>query len=800
MTMHNIKHYLLLIHFSLLAMVSGQELVQTIHGTVIDKGNQMTLPGASIVVQNGDYRDGVTTDIDGFFKIQNVPIGRVNLEISFIGYESMFYSNVDLSSAKELILHVQLEESVESLGELVLTAKQEKERTQNEMITVSARTFSIEESQRFAGARNDVSRMAANYAGIQSANDAVNDIVIRGNSPNGVLWRLEGIDIPNPNHFGDGGATGGPVSILNNNVLSNSDFLTSAFPAEYGNALSGVFDLSMRSGNTENHEFIGQMGLNGLEFGAEGPISKKNRSSYLINYRYSTLGIMQDMGIDFGTGTATPAYQDISFKLNIPTKKYGLFQVFGLGGKSDISFMDSEKTEDDEDLYDDGTLKDVIAKSHSGVVGISNKFLINSTTYTKLTLAASTINNNNLVDSVSHITKEPFDWYKGDLTRTTYTASAFLHKKLSRKNNFRIGAIIKDMHFDMVDSTYLTHLDVFKTLTDYNGNTQLIQPYAQWVYKPTNRLTFNTGLHMQYFQLNKSKSVEPRFGMRYALDEKQSISAGYGLHSMIAPINLYFSQVRLDDGTHTTPNTSLDFVKSNHFIIGYDRSLGDKLRLKAEVYYQDIYDAIVEKEASSFSLLNQTSFGDLPPDQLTNGGKGKNYGIELTLEKFMDKGLYFLVTTSIYDSKYEGSDGVEHSTAFDSKYVFNGLIGKEFQLQTKKGKGKSKQKIISVDAKITSAGGKRYSPALLDESIIKGEIVRDEDKAFSQQFSNYFRADFRIAYKTSTSKISQEWALDIQNISNHTNPLNQILNLNTEEIQTINQLGLFPVLQYRIIF
>lgn len=798
--MRAIKQLFFIICLGIFGNSYAQNLSQNIHGSVLDKNNQMGLPGASIIVTNGNFRDGVITDNDGFYKIKEVPVGRVNIEISFMGYNTAYFNNIELSSAKELIIHAQLEENVESLDEIVLTAKEDKTRTQNEMITVSARTFSIEESQRFAGARNDVSRMAANYAGIQSSNDAVNDIVIRGNSPNGLLWRLEGIDIPNPNHFGEGGATGGPVSILNNNVLSNSDFLTSAFPAEYGNALSGVFDLSMRSGNTEKHEFIGQMGLNGLEFGAEGPISKENKSSYLINYRYSTLGIMQDMGIDFGTGTAVPAYQDITFKLQIPTKKFGKFEIFGLGGKSDIAFKDSEKDEDDEDLYDDGTLKDVTAKSHMAVVGLSNKYLINSSTYSKITFALTTINNNNIVDSVSHITKEPFDFYKGDLTRTTFTTSVYLHKKLSKKNSLRLGAFVKDMHFDMVDSVYETHLDRFRTTTDYNGSTQLYQPYVQWVYRPSNRLTFNTGVHAQYLSLNESSSIEPRFGMRYSLDENQSISAGYGLHSMLPPINLYFSQVRLANGDHITPNTQLDFVKSNHFILGYDRSLGDKMRFKAELYYQQISDAIVEQTPSSFSLLNQTSFGDLPPDYLKNGGKGTNYGLELTLEKFMDKGLYFLITTSLFDSKYQGSDGIEYSTAFDSKYVFNALVGKEFILPNKKENTKLKQRLISIDAKVTSAGGKRYSPALIQESIDKGEIVRDETRAFTEQFSNYFRADLRIAYKISNSKISQEWALDIQNISNHENPLNQILDLNKSEIKTINQLGIFPILQYRIIF
>jgi hypothetical protein len=148
--------------------------------------------------------------------------------------------------------------------------------------------------------------MASNFAGVSGANDARNDIIIRGNSPSGLLWQLEGLNIPNPNHFGSLSSTGGPVSMLNNNVLDKSDFMTSAFPAQYGNALSGVFDLSLRNGNNEKYEFLGQVGFNGFELGAEGPFSKNSKSSFLINYRYSTLALFQQIGINFGTGSATP--------------------------------------------------------------------------------------------------------------------------------------------------------------------------------------------------------------------------------------------------------------------------------------------------------------------------------------------------------------------------------------------------------------------------------------------------------------------------------------------------------------
>lgn len=186
---------------------------------------------------------------------------------------------------------------------------------------MSARQLSTDEAFRYAGTRSDPSRMAQNFAGVSGTNDGRNDIIIRGNSPVGVLWRMDGIDIPNPNHFSTLGATGGPVSILNINTLKNSDFLTSAFPAQYGNALAGVFDLKLRNGNNEKNEFIGQLGFNGFEFGAEGPLNKNSKASYLVNYRYSMVAALQSIGLNFGTGSATPYYQNSTFKINIPTKK-----------------------------------------------------------------------------------------------------------------------------------------------------------------------------------------------------------------------------------------------------------------------------------------------------------------------------------------------------------------------------------------------------------------------------------------------------------------------------------------------
>lgn len=321
--------------------VNSQDYTGVIRGKIIDEDTRRPLPGVNVAVKNGGDFKGSSTDLDGNYRIENVPIGRVNMQVSFMGYNARTFSNLELTAGKELVVHVELTESVTQLEAVEVTAGEAGELN-NEAAVVSARSFSVEESMRFAGARNDVARMAGNFAGVNTANDAVNDIVVRGNSPNGILWRLEDVDIFNPNHFGGAGATGGPVSMLNNNVLRNSDFFTGAFPSMYGNANAGVFDLKMRSGNNEKHEFLGQIGFNGFELGAEGPINREKGSSYLMNYRYSALGLMDNIGFEVGTGTGVPYYQDLSFKFDFPQSKLGRVSVFGLAGKNSIEFLNSK--------------------------------------------------------------------------------------------------------------------------------------------------------------------------------------------------------------------------------------------------------------------------------------------------------------------------------------------------------------------------------------------------------------------------------------------------------------------------
>ena len=777
--------------------IQAQNLTQTIRGQVTDNQSKQNLPYVNIIVLNTTPTLGAVTDLDGYFEIKNVPIGRISIQATFIGYEPFIANNLELTSGKELILNFELQEQLIKLDEIVISADNEKMESINEMTTVSARQFSIEESQRFAGARNDVSRMAQNFAGVRGANDAVNDIIIRGNSPVGLLFRLEGMDIPNPNHFGDLGSSGGPVSLLNNNVLANSDFLTGAFPAEYGNAISGVFDLRMRNGNYNKHEFVGQVGLNGFEFGAEGPISKASKSSYLLNYRYSTLGFMSALGINFGTGTAIPYYQDITTRFNFPTEKAGTFSVFAIGGVSQIDLISSNEEDTVDNLYNNDL--DIYDRSKTGIAGISHQYLIDNSSYTKFTLAASYVMNSDLIDSISPETLDPVPYYSQNFTQTKIAGNFFYKKKFNTKHNLQIGVRFDEFLVDIIDSIYRSTIDRYITLTEYDGNTFLLQPYAQYQYRVSDKMSLNAGLHYQYLGLNGSSSLEPRAGIKYQINEKNALSFGYGLHSMMAPIATYFKTVEAGVGNYITPNDSIDFVKAHHIVLGYDLQLSPTIRMKTEVYYQHLYDVLIDKDSSSYSVLNTGSLTFGSPDYLKNSGTGRNYGAELTLEKFMDKGMYFLVTGSLYRSEYTGSDKIERESAFSGNYVTNFVGGKEFTLFPNRVGQKTKKSIV-LDTKFTLAGGQRYTPIDLEESILAGETKYDWDNAYGDQFDDYMRLDLRTAFKMDGKFATQEWAIDIQNITSRQNPLYQRFNPIEGQIDTVYQLGFFLVPQYRITF
>ena len=785
---------------SLTVSTAAQNLTQTVRGQVTDAQTKRPLKGANVVVVSTKTPTGTTTDEQGNFEITEIPVGRHTIKISYMGYSQRTMSNVEVKSGSQTVLNIKMQQRVIEEEAVEVTAENDKMETNNEMAAVSTRSFTIDESQRYAGSRNDVARMASNFAGVQGSDGSRNDIVIRGNSPLGMLWRLEGVAIPNPNHFGGFGSTGGPVSMLNNNTLAQSDFSTGAFPAQYGDAYAGVFDLQMRRGNNQEHEFLGQVGFNGFEAGLEGPIDKEKGSSYMVNYRYSTLSVFQQLGVDIGTGSAVPKYQDVNFKLHFPDADGGHLQVFGLGGINRIKFSSGSGSNNNPNLYTNNKLE-VTDQNRLGILGVEKQWLLGDETVATLTLAGTHQNNTQQRDStLNPDTDRQRTLYGQRFRRNKLFGSIKVDHRFNSQHSLEAGLKANHYRLDMVDSNYQHSTQSYRRFTDFDGNTSLIQPYMAYQFKASQDLTLNAGLHGNWLTLDNQFALEPRISAEYQ-DGRNTYTAGFGLHSQKAPLNVHFQNVRGGNGKLRQANKDLGFIKALHGVLGYERQLSEKVRLKTEAYYQDITQSIVEPTPSSYSILNFTDAGyqDRSPRNLVNGGSGTNYGLDVTLEQFMDQGFYYMLTSSIFTSQYEGSDGKQRSTAHNGNCMNNLVIGKEFELWANSGDQSTKTFLV-LDGSIAHGGGKRYTPIDVQASREQGETVYQLDKPYTKQFKDYFRSDLQLSLKVNGENVTQEFGFDIQNITDRKNPLRRNFNPSSGTVETINQTGILPVGQYRVEF
>ncbi|MBU0765558.1 MAG: TonB-dependent receptor, partial [Bacteroidetes bacterium] len=702
------------------------------------------------------------------------------------GYKTFVIPDLHLVSGKAANLVIALEESVFEISEVTVSAYAGKEAPINDRALTGARSFSIEDTRKYAGSYGDPARMAINFAGVLPARDNRNDIIIRGNSSTGLQWRIDGIEIPNPNHFGASGTTGGPVTVVNSNLLSNSDFLNGAFPAEYGNAIAGIFDLKMRTGNSENREHWFQLGWNGIELGTEGPFLKKKNSTYLISYRYSFIDLINRLGINYDEAAA---YQDISFKFNFPGTALGNWSVIGIGGKSRISIDESTKEIEEWSFSTHG--EDVENKASMGVIGFINRIYPNDRTsiYTTVSATANTVEN--IVDTFSVNSRTPFLWATENTKEIKYSANTRYKLKLSGKGNISAG-----MNYDHFVVTYHDQqyskgryiqytntddfgMDLFRTFIDYKFLSPGIEAYI--------------GLHGQYFPYNGSWSAEPRSGIKWKITEKHDLSYGSGLHSQMQPKMIYLVE-DLSGRNAGYSNRSLDFTRSLHNILGYNYLVNKNLRLKIDVYYQYLYDIPVRDPTPAYSVINfGTEYYVERKDSLQNNGKGENYGIELTFERFLNKNFYYLATVSLFRSVYTSTDSIKRNTAYNGRYAVNLLTGYDIPFH-------KKNMSLNFGINLTYAGGMPYVPYNTAATVLQGEVVYDWDKAYTVYNREYRRASFRIGIKRSRKKFSMETAIDLQYRSNYTSIYLRRIDVTTGEIVNTTKMGFYPMANMRIDF
>lgn len=815
---------------------------QTVRGVLRDKESQTVIANAKVFfegpITNPPASFEATTNTKGEFVFTEVPVGRYALAVEAKDYQIFSTNNIVVTSGKEVILSYELEQIIERVGEVTIKGKGKGDKPNNDAALISARLFTVDETDRFAGSRGDPARMASNFAGVQGADDSRNDIVVRGNSPQGILWRMEGIDIPNPNHFAIPGTTGGSVSIINNKILGNSDFFTGAFPAEYGNANAGAFDLKLRNGNNQKKEFSSQLGLLGWDALAEGNLGKKGGASYLVTYRYSTLAMFSKLNIPLGTD-AVPNYQDYSFKLNFPLKNNkGNLSFFGIGGWSNIDINISKDTLSSAELYGDND-RDQLFASKMHIAGSSFQYNLNKNSYVKATVAMSSQNVTaehqlvfRKVIGTEIIKGDTFQKYQNDSFKRnlsyefdtkTIAAHAFYNKKFSAKSSMRAGLQLTQYRY-MFDDSALNFNPTsplywkFSVRWNANGNAFMAIPYVQWKYKFSPAFTISTGVQMQSYTVQYDPNNTPlgnsvggekqsythnsgplfRFGARYQLSKRDALNLGLGMHSQNQSAYVYYYQ---KPGNSSPHNLNMGLSKSNHAVLGWDHQMGKASRIKVETYYQQLSNLPVERlmasnsyKGSSFSLANTGSgFSRFFPDSLENTGIGKNYGIEFTIERFFSKGFYYLASLSVFDAQYQGSDKQWRSSDFNTDYAANGLIAKEFVFKNKNS--------LNIGGKVTFAGARRFSPMDTLNTIYEREYVENSALKNTQRFgSPYRRFDVRIAYRINAKKVSHEIAFDLVNVTNRKNVLKYSYIDTAPYARETYQLGFLPLFYYKLDF
>ena len=772
----------------LLPAVAGAQVVQTIRGQVCDVASGEPMVGVTITVENG-ITMATVSDIDGNFVIENVPVGRHSVKASFVGYEPVVLKEQLVSSGKELVLTLRMRESIYELGEVVVKPRVNKQMPLNEMAQVGARMFSVEEATRYAGGMADPARTASMFAGVATGG-ATNGISIHGNSPQMLQWRVEGVEVPNPNHFAEITEAGGGIfTSLNGTVLANSDFLTGAMPAEFGNALSGAFDMKMRVGNNVKHEHAVQVGTLGVDFASEGPLSKGSKASYLVNYRYSFLEIAKKLHA-INMENETLDYQDLSFKFNMPTAKAGTFAVWFTGLVDNYENKVPDPSEW-ETLWD---MNDSWSRQRSCAGGLSHTYrfrsggsLHSSVAFTGAYRKLGVSNYDELLTKTPGMAGRNAQWNVIVSTQHQQKISS----RYTMQNGFEYQYYGFNTWLDWIHETGGALYRVYES----EGNTGLTRFYSSHKLALSRRLSMVAGVNVMWFNLNDQFLVEPRVSLQYKTSPSSTLSIAYALNSRKETTDTYFvvtsSQGGLESGL---PNASLGLTRSHHVSASFAQRLGENAMLKIEPYWQWLFDVPVE-QGTTYSILNHHTF--FQDRALVNEGVGRNYGIDFTLERYLKDGLYGMLTATLFKSEYRDAQGLWHHSRHDRHYITNLVGGKEWMM------GKARKNVFGLNGRLTLMGGDRYTPipegtTFEDIAILPDKTVpEDGANPYSKQKGMNVGYAFSVKYTINKKHTSHHFILEYLQMRTFQG---QTFDFRTHEVVDYFTSLTFPNIAYRVEF
>ena len=757
--------WVLLASFSI-GQLAAQTNNQVIRGIVKDKWSGKPLVGTYLVLDNGTKE--VVSDSLGRFRITSVQVGRHYLSCFLTGYATWVSPDLWVESGKENVFDIILEELHADLPEIILQGESMPRQSMGQINLLSQ-----EMNLRYPATFYDPARLASGMAGVTNDNDQANGLIIRNYSPNGVNWRLWGAEIINPNHTANAGTfsdrvTGnaGGVNMISMQLLDNTAFYTGLPPISYGNAGSGTLDMSLRPGNTENREYTIQAGLIGIDLAAEGPLGKSGSgSSYLVNYRYSTIGLLQKMGLELGDEAIE--FQDLSMNLSFPLKN-GSFQLFSIFGNSSNRFSGSAdsstwKGEKDPFSIDFSSSSRIIgARYQQGA--LSSTWVYSSGQFSRV--ATPLVLNNSLFNA-SYDFWSP-EKLSGD-TRFTKTLNG---------------------NIDFLAGLNLTYNKQIRTLTDANISNDgimsglQIAPYLGFQYQK-GKWQSTLGFHSLYFTWNNSFSAEPRFELTRKLSKQTSMSFALGKSSQLQPVQVYI-------GTGYDQNEKLDLTKL------WQSSLTFKKVKDTEVWSAQFYGSLInnipisDKISNAFSAINILE--EIINFPLISDGRAFQIGTSLQHRVYWKNGFYSLINLNVGQLKYIGSDNIWRQGRFSHKYLLNATVGKEWSGLERKGKIRQ----FGVNARFVARAGFREMSIDFDASQSLGTSVFSMENGFDQTLENYLRLDLRIYRKWNAAKRSNMLSLDIQNASSEKQIVYNYYDRVQQKILGKKQLGIIPILSYRV--
>ncbi len=729
----------------LIAMASLQSFAQSgiIKGKVKNAINNEVLPSVVVVIQGSTV--ATTTGFDGFFELKNLKPGFYNVEFKLIGFKKKLLYEIQVNNLKASIVDIELEEDSRNINTVEVTAKNFYKPAES---PVSLRTIGVSEIKRNPGGGRDISKVIQSLPGVASSATFRNDIIIRGGAPNENKFYLDGIEIPNINHFATQGSTGGPVGLINVDFVREVDFYSGAFPANRGNSLSSIFDFKFKDGRNDKQFASMTVGSSDLALVAEGPINSK--TTYMASYRKSYLQFLfRAIGLPF-----LPEYNDFQFKVKSKIDDKNEITFIGLGALDDFSLnLDANETETQKFQLE--TLPVFLQSNYT--IGVNYKHY-KAHGYSTVVLSRNYLKN----------TTKKYKENSEDSVMLLNYASTEIENKIrientSRHQGYKFNYGISAEQASYTNDTY--QLNPFG-LIDYTSTLNLIRygAFAQIAKGFVNdRLQLSSGLRLDGNNFatgmsNPLDQLSPRFSAAYALSDKWSLNFNTGIYYQTPA----YTVLGYRDTNGILTNTNVKYISVKQVVGGIEYNTLSNLRFTAEGFYKGYANyPMLLSNGDTIPLANLgIDFGVVGNKPVAGLTKGRSYGVEFLAQQKLNKGFYGIVALTLVHSEFNDKNNKSVVSSWDSKYIVSLTAGKILKRNWELG------------LKLRSAGGAPYTPFNKEFSSVIANYnanpagFLDNSKLNTNRLPAFYQLDARIDKKYNFKKWNLNVFIDITNLTN----------------------------------